>query len=176
MAEDTDDFLRHYGIPGMKWGRRKAQPSYDKSVKTFGGDRPHSNLSAKPKSIDAMKSRNYQQRVKAAGTDALSTKELKALVERQNLEQQYNRLNPAPVSFGSKIVGDLMPVIGGALSAQYQARHPKPPVAETPLSTAIALPRSKKSMMADIVVSAGKQVIAEQGMNIGMMILKNMLK
>ena len=176
MAGDTDNFLSHYGIPGMKWGRHKARPSYDKSVKTFGGDRPHGNLNSSPKSIDAMKSRNYQQRVKTAGTDALSTKELKALVERQNLEQQYNRLNPKPVSLGSKIVGDLLPAVGGAVWGQMQARKPQTPMDETPMSTAISLPHKKRSVMADIVISAGKQVIAEQGMNIGMAIFKSMLK
>lgn len=176
MAANTTDFLVHYGIPGMKWGRHKARPSYDKSVKTFGGDRPHRNLNSTAKSIDAMKSRNYQQRVKTAGTDALTTKELKALVERQNLEQQYKRLNPAPVSLGSKIVGDLLPAVGGAVWSQMQARKPQQPVIEQPMSTALTLPRSKKSMVADIIVSAGKQVIAEQGVNIGKAILTNMLK
>ncbi|QFG09114.1 hypothetical protein PBI_SPORTO_6 [Arthrobacter phage Sporto] len=157
----------------MRWGKRKA-PSYDKSVKTYGGGSPHRNLSASPKSIDAQKSRNYQQRVKAAGTDALSTKELKALVERQNLEAQYSRLNPAPVSLGSKIVGELLPAVGGAVWGQMQSRQPQSE--PTPVSTAIAMPRSKKSMAIDIVVAAGKQVVAEQGLNIGMAIVKNLLK
>lgn len=170
----TDNFLIHYGVKGMRWGRRRAEPTYEKSVKTYGGDRPHSNLSASPKSVDAMKSRNYQSRVKAAGTDALTTKELKALVERQNLEAQYSRLNPAPVSLGSKIVGELLPAVGGAVWGQIQSRQPQSE--PTPVSTAIAMPRSKKSMVADIVVAAGKQVIAEQGLNIGMAIAKNLLK
>lgn len=175
MVIDTaDDFLQHYGVKGMRWGKRRARPSYEKSVKTFGGASPHRNLTASPKSVDAMKSRNYQTRVKNAGTDALSTKELKALVERQNLEAQYNRLNPAPVSLGSKIISDLLPAVGGALMSQSAAR--RAPAEETPMSTAIAMPRSKKQMMGDIVVAAGKQVIAEQGMNIGMAIAKNLLK
>ena len=25
MADNVDDFLAHYGVPGMKWGRRKAR-------------------------------------------------------------------------------------------------------------------------------------------------------
>lgn len=176
MAEDTtDNFLRHYGIPGMKWGRHKSRPSYEKSVKTFGGDSPHRNLNSSPRSIDAQRAINNQRRVKSAGTDALSTKELKALVERQNLEQQYNRLNPKPVSLGSKIVGDLLPAVGGAVWGQMQARKPQSPIEEMPMSKAL-VPHSKKNLLADIVVSAGKQVIAEQGMNIGMAIFKSMLK
>lgn len=172
----TDGFLVHYGIPGMKWGRHKARPTYEKSVKTFGGDSAHRNLNSSPKSIDAQKTHNYQKRVKTAGTDALTTKELKALVERQNLEQQYNRLNPKPVSMGSKIIGDLMPAIGGALASQYQARQPQKAPVEEAFSTALALPRKKRGMMADIVVAAGKQVISEQGLNIGLAIAKNLIK
>lgn len=175
VGHATDGFLVHYGIPGMKWGKRNAsKPTYDKSVKTFGGTSPHKNLNSSPKSIDAQKSHNYQSRVKSAGTDALSTKELKALVERQNLEQQYSRLNPKPVSLGAKLVGDLLPVVGTAFAAQRALRAPAP--VEEPLSTALALPHTKKQMIADIVVATGKQVLAEQGANIGKAIFTSMLK
>lgn len=27
MAEEVDEFLEHYGVPGMKWGKRKAVSS-----------------------------------------------------------------------------------------------------------------------------------------------------
>lgn len=30
MSEPVDEFLAHYGIPGMKWGRRKATSSPNK--------------------------------------------------------------------------------------------------------------------------------------------------
>lgn len=168
----TDDFLRHYGIPGMRWGKRKAKPTYDKSVKVGGKPRP-------PRaSEDAKASQSYQDKVKAGGTAALSTKELQQLVTRQNLEQQYARLNPAPVSMGQKIMGDLMPVIGTAFMAQRELRkdHPGFQVPEEPMSTALALPRSKKKMMADIVLATGKQVIADQGVEIGLALVKSLLK
>lgn len=168
----TDEFLRHYGIPGMKWGRRKAtdKPTYGKSVKVAGGPAPRA-------SEDAKKTGNYQAKVKAGGTAALSTKELQELVTRQNLEAQYSRLNPAPVSAGQKIMGALLPAVGAAYTAQLALRsdHPGFKTPETPVSTALALPRSKKKMVADIVLATGKQVIAEQGLEIGIALAKSLL-
>lgn len=168
----TDDFLRHYGIPGMKWGRRRSRPSYEKSTRVAGGS------SAPRASEDAKKTGSFQARAKAGGTAALSTKELQELVTRQNLEQQYARLNPAPISAGQKIMGSLLPVIGTAYTAQLALRkdHPGFQTAETPVSTALALPRSKKKMMADIVLATGKQVIAEHGLEIGIGLAKSLLK
>lgn len=179
VIDATDEFLAHYGVAGMKWGRRHtSSPSYNKSVKvkTFGGNSPHRNLSASPKSIDAQKASNYQARVKTGGTAALSTKELQNLVTRQNLEQQYSKMNPPKVSAGHQILSSLMPVVGSALYSQYQARRPQQaPVADTPMSTALATP-SRKRLAADILLAVGKQVLAEQGPNIGMAIVKGLLK
>jgi hypothetical protein len=33
MAEEVDDFLAHYGIPGMKWGKRSSRSSSDPKPK-----------------------------------------------------------------------------------------------------------------------------------------------
>jgi hypothetical protein len=156
----------------MKWGRRRARPSYEKSTRVSGGS------PAPRASEDAKKTGGYQARAKAGGTAALSTKELQELVTRQNLEQQYARLNPRPVSAGQKIMSTVLPAIGPAFMSQMAARkdHPGFQTAETPVSTAIALPRSKQKMMADIVFATGKQVVADHGLEIGMAIAKSLLK
>jgi hypothetical protein len=156
----------------MKWGRRRgSKPTYNKSVRVAGTPAPRA-------SEDAKKTSGYQAKVKAGGTAALSTKELQELVTRQNLEAQYSRLNPAPVSAGQKIIGSLMPAVGAAFTAQMAARsaHPDFQPKEEPISTALALPRSKKKMMADIVLATGKQVIAEHGLEIGIGLAKSLLK
>lgn len=96
---NIDSFLEHYGIPGMKWGRRRSDKEIAESkqqvevttkagkgvVKTSGGKK----LQASEDAINAKASR---QRAKASTTDALSNQELQALVTRMNLEQQYSRL------------------------------------------------------------------------------------
>lgn len=92
--------LAHIGIKGMRWGVRRSTPSGSSGdtttvvstklgkgvVKTRGGKHL-------PASDDAVKAAAYRQRAKASTTAALDNKELQALVQRMNLEQQYSKLN-----------------------------------------------------------------------------------
>jgi hypothetical protein len=169
----------------MRWGKKKANNDSKKSMtvnnsnrgskKTYGGKSPHRNLNVAPKSVDAQKAINYKSRAKTSGTDALSTKELKALVERMNLEAQYDRLNPPQLSLGKQLVATVMPTAGALLWENAQARKPQQPVSEQPVSTALAKP-STKQVVGDILLSTGKQVIAKHGIEIGMAIAKGLLK
>lgn len=70
----------HFGVKGMKWG-------------VVRGDAPGSTKTRA--SADATRAKEYKTaaRTGPGKTDALSTKELKALVERMNLEQQYSKLS-----------------------------------------------------------------------------------
>jgi len=74
-----------------------------KRVQTAGGQN-HSP------SEDAKRTSAYKQQAKASTIDSLSTKELRDLVDRMNLEQQYSRLNPKQESAGAKFVKKAMPV------------------------------------------------------------------
>lgn len=74
----VNDFLKHYGVKGMKWGVRHNPSS--------GGTSTHD--SPDTKTLDS-----HKARVAAGGTRALNTNELQALVTRMNLEQQYSKLS-----------------------------------------------------------------------------------
>lgn len=63
----------HYGVKGMKWGRRKARDAPSEDAVTVGA---------------------LNQRVATQKTTAiLSNKELETAIRRMNLEQQYSRLS-----------------------------------------------------------------------------------
>lgn len=71
-----ESILAHYGIKGQKWGVRRKRPS------------------SEPAHGDAKRSKRVVSRARESGTDAISNKDLRAAIERMNLEQQYNRLRP----------------------------------------------------------------------------------
>lgn len=81
----TEDFLAHYGVKGMKWGVQK------------------SSSESPPASADAARAEAAITSIRAGGTRTLSNDELKALVARRNLEEQYARL--APETARSKAAG-----------------------------------------------------------------------
>lgn len=69
-----EDYIAHYGVKGMKWGRRKA-------------DR-------EGPSADAIQVGGINARVSAQkSTSMLSNKELRDAIERMRLEQQYSQIS-----------------------------------------------------------------------------------
>lgn len=85
--------LAHYGVKGMKWGRRKADDS--------------------SASADHQQVKDYRKRIKAGGTKTLSNAELKAVVERMNLEKQYKEKKPKTVmDEGKKFAQDFVKEFG----------------------------------------------------------------
>lgn len=107
------DFLKHYGVKGMKWGQRKqadgsvqvtARATSGKAkvqTKGGGGEKP---------SMDAIGARVSEQRLKKSGINALSNQELQALALRLNLERNVKNL--APQSPGKKFAGDILKTVG----------------------------------------------------------------
>lgn len=120
VPESLEVFLEHHGIKGMKWGIRRskaqlarANPKKDDGpedvtvttrpgarVKTSGGRR-------QTPSEDAITVATLRQKAASSTTDSLSNRELKALVERMNLEKQYNNLAPDTRSRGKKFIDDM---------------------------------------------------------------------
>ena len=97
--ESVENVLKHYGVKGMKWGvrRSEAQLASAREV-TVTQKRPGTYAKATggkklPISDDAKAALEARQKARASTTDALSNKELQALVNRMNLEQQYSNLN-----------------------------------------------------------------------------------
>lgn len=76
----TEQELKHYGVLGMKWGRRKQ---------------------TRPMSEDAKTAKNLKKKK----VSEMSNTELKKLNERMNLEQNYKRLNPNTVKKGAAFIG-----------------------------------------------------------------------
>jgi len=78
--------IEHFGIPGMKWGVRRKNPS--------GGKQSSDSQTA--------------GRLRKKSLSELSNDELKKLNTRLQLEQQYKSLSQGKVSAGRKIVSDVL--------------------------------------------------------------------
>lgn len=110
MSDNTANFLAHHGVKGMRWGRHLP-----------GKDRVSVNAKADARteaSPDAVKARTLGKTAKRSGTAALSNSELQTLVTRQNLEQQYSRLNPGTVKKGNAHIKEIL-AIAGTVTAGY---------------------------------------------------------
>lgn len=113
-----EDFLAHYGVKGMRWGKTLKSNIAERTgstvvVKTKAGKRVKTVGGAKREaSEDAMKTAAYKQVAKKSTTDALSTKQLQEMVTRMNLEQQYTKLQNGDPSakratkFVNKLLGN----------------------------------------------------------------------
>lgn len=86
--------LKHFGVLGMRWGRRNA--------------RSPSNYSP-----EHIKSRQISKKK----VSEMSNEELKILNTRRQLERQYAQLNPNSIQQGKAIVNGTLKTIGGVVTA-----------------------------------------------------------
>jgi hypothetical protein len=114
MAEPTDDFLAHYGVLGMHWGKRNAESQVRLTTKEKTKVGP---------SHDAVQAKVAKSTAKSSGVAALNNNELQAYIRRANLEQQYSKLNPSTVKKGDTYVKEGLAVAGTAtaLYALYKS-------------------------------------------------------
>jgi len=124
MESLVEEFLSHHGIKGQKWGVRRKNPTPSgpsevtttakpgRRVRTAGGQ-------GHGASEDALATARTKQIAKKSSTDALSTRELEALVKRMNLEQQFNKLKPPSAkSQAAKFVTDVLLQVGKQQAAK----------------------------------------------------------
>ena len=82
----TEDILKHYGVLGMKWGRRKGEQD------------------STPASQDHINAQTFRQK----GIHSLSNDELRQLNQRTQLETDYARLNPSNFKKGKAVVSEIL--------------------------------------------------------------------
>ena len=126
MSQTVEGVLEHYGVKGMKWGvrrspvelarayntRRKATTKVSvtkgkgkQGVRTSGG-RNQKTVA------DAHRAAVIKQKARANTTDVLTNKELKAAIERMDLERRYNQLDPAQESLGRQLTKVILNNLG----------------------------------------------------------------
>ena len=94
--------IKHVGILGMRWGRRKGSGSAGSAPK----------VSADHTKAGGLKKKRLSE---------LSNEELKTLTNRLQLEKQYKDLTKQDLSFGQKFVGDVLQNAGKQLAGKYVA-------------------------------------------------------
>lgn len=93
LTPQYHDELYHYGIKGMKWGRRKGLRLW-KKPKVRSKERKHSDALA--------------GKVKKTGVTSLSNKELQTLTRRMQLENDYRRTADNPYKTRARRKGEEM--------------------------------------------------------------------
>lgn len=90
--EKGKNFIEHFGVKGMKWGVRRS-PAQLRS-----GSKGDDNPSSKPKAAAKSESSSGNSRNPKKSVAEMSDKDLKAYVNRLQMEQQYAKMQPTPFS------------------------------------------------------------------------------
>ena len=105
-----NDELYHYGVPGMRWEKRKVTSKIDK-------------ISEKAKKRGWSEEATEVAKIKTKKVSQMSNNELARVNNRKQLEQNYSRLNPNIVKKGLAVAGTTVAAMG-TLTALYKYSKP----------------------------------------------------
>lgn len=97
MANNNE--LYHYGIPGMRWGQRRAAAKINRITKRA----KKQGWSDDATEVAKIKTKKIKQ---------MSNKDLNTLNNRKTLERNYKQLNPNAVKKGLAIAGGTVAAMG----------------------------------------------------------------
>ncbi len=113
----VSDVLKHYGVPGMKWGVRRsdseiAAAAVASQVKP-GGKVTVTGGKGQPASAEALSAAAARATAKKSGVAALSNNDIQSAVKRMELEQKYVNLansssKQSVLGKGDKIVKNML--------------------------------------------------------------------
>lgn len=112
------EYIEHYGVKGMRWGKRKDKTPTEAQVKESLSRKGKTKLTGEggekqPAAEDAVKAAMTRQKLKKSGPAALSNGELKELSERLQLEVNVARLDKeASTGPGKKFATQLVKEAG----------------------------------------------------------------
>ncbi len=98
-----EEMLQHFGILGMKWGKKKGSKK-----KTTIKKKPKVETKTEEKESSISKDYILKESLKNKKITELSNEELRKFNERIQLEKQYSQLTKKEMSEGKKFVIDLM--------------------------------------------------------------------
>lgn len=107
-----NNYLQHYGVPGMKWGVRRAQKRL-------------SRINKKAKKQNWDDDAATAARIRTKSVKQMSNAELKKVNERIRLENEYSNLTKRDISTGKKFVSDIMKETSKEIAKDYTKKYAK---------------------------------------------------
>lgn len=114
--------LKHYGVPGMKWGVRRTKSEIgsdrlSRDTKKLANYKDlaketSSGLREASKIANIANSGRKLSKSQKKTLDSMSDQELRAKINRMSMEQQYASLSPSAKARGLSAVGSFLEVAG----------------------------------------------------------------
>ena len=120
-TEEPIDSLYHFGVLGMKWGRRKSRSSRGGKMRRSLITIKKVTVQQKPhKDEDDVSDRNT---LLGKHVNQMSTAELKRLNTRLEAEKRYSELTKKEISPGKKFVKDVLANSAKQAATNYVTKH-----------------------------------------------------